>query len=313
MADKGNSSRVICVSQARMTSTRLPGKVLREVLGRPLLYYHLSRLQRARHIDRLVVATTVNATDDPIEEFCDRMGVAVFRGDEQDVLSRYVGAVEAFGEGAETVVRVTSDCPLIDPGIVDAAIELYCEGQPELDYMAVDNSRYPRGLDAEVFRRSALMAAAREGVAGAEREHVTPFIYRRPERFNCAKYPAPGDFGHHRWCVDEPADFELIGRMIEALVPEKPEFNWHDCLAVLAENPEWAEINAGVEQKHLSRARSALAEDPPGEIAEAGDAVPEEAVIDQFEVGEIIHPEAAEIALEQEALKAAVVFGVGVG
>ena len=252
MADRETSPRVICVSQARMTSTRLPGKVLREVLGRPLLHYHLSRLQRARHIDRLVVATTVNATDDPIVEFCNGMGISVFRGDEHDVLSRYVGAVEAFGDGAEIVVRVTSDCPLIDPAIVDATIEAYVAGQPEMDYVAVDNSRFPRGLDAEVFRRSALMEAACEGVAAAEREHVTPFIYRRPERFACGKYPSPGDFGHHRWCVDEPADFELIRRIIEVLAPVKPEFDWRDCLALLEENPEWSALNAEVEQKHLA-------------------------------------------------------------
>lgn len=259
MADKENAGglprpRIICVSQARMTSTRLPGKVMQEVLGAPLLYYHLSRLKRSRLIDRLVVATTVNASDDVIADYCDRMGIAVFRGDEHDVLSRYEGAVEAFGEGADIVVRVTSDCPLIDPEIVDATIEAYLAGQPEVDYVAVDNSRFPRGLDAEVFRREALSEAARQASDPAEREHVTPYIYRRPTRFSCATYTIPENLGSHRWCVDEPADFELIRRMLEALVPLKPDFGWRDGLRLLAENPDWSLLNAAVAQKHLAPA-----------------------------------------------------------
>ena len=244
--------RVICVSQARMTSTRLPGKVMQQVLGQPLLHYHLSRLASARLVDCLVVATTVNASDDVIAEYCAGLGIPVFRGSEHDVLARYEGAVEAFGADAEIVVRVTSDCPLIDPEIVDATIEAYLSGQPEVDYVAVDNSRFPRGLDAEVFRRSALSEAAREAVDPAEREHVTPFIYRRPDRFSFAAYTTPEHYGTYRWCVDEPADFELIRRIIEALMPEKPEFRWRDCLQVLSEHPDWCLLNAEVAQKHLA-------------------------------------------------------------
>lgn len=253
--DKAGGSprpRVICVSQARMTSTRLPGKVMQEVLGQPLLYYHLLRLKRCRLIDRLVVATTVNASDDVIAAYCAKIDVPVFRGDEHDVLSRYAGAVEACGAGAEIVVRVTSDCPLIDPEIVDATIETYLSGQPGVDYVAVDNSRFPRGLDAEVFGRDALFQAAREAVDQPEREHVTPFIYRRPDRFSCATYTTPEDHGSLRWCVDEPDDFELIRRIIEALYPLKPDFGWRDCLRILSENPEWSLLNAGVAQKHLA-------------------------------------------------------------
>jgi spore coat polysaccharide biosynthesis protein SpsF len=235
-----------------MTSTRLPGKVMREVLGQPLLYYHLSRLKRARLVDSLVVATTVNASDDVIASYCDKMKIPVFRGAEHDVLSRYEGAVEKFGAGAEIVVRVTSDCPLIDPEIVDATIQAYLSGQPDVDYVAVDNSRFPRGLDVEVFRRKALSAAAAEATEAAEREHVTPFIYRRKGRFSCATYTTPENHGGNRWCVDEPADFELIRRILEGLAPLKPDFGWRDCLQLLRENPDWSRLNAEVEQKHLA-------------------------------------------------------------
>lgn len=232
-----------------MTSTRLPGKVLHEVLGRPLLFYHLSRLRKSRHIDALVVATTVNAADDPIVDYCAAEGFKIFRGDEQDVLSRYEGAVQAFGGCAETVVRVTSDCPLIDAEVIDGAIDFYLAGQPELDYVAVDGTRFPHGLDAEIFRRSALAAAATEATDPAEREHVTPFIYRRQPRFRCGSYTIDEAHGHNRWCVDEPADFELVRRMLEALVPQNPDFGWRDAIRLLDQNPDWRDINGRVEQK----------------------------------------------------------------
>jgi spore coat polysaccharide biosynthesis protein SpsF len=245
-------TRVICVSQARMTSSRLPGKVMKEVLGQPLIYYHLSRLMCARLVDRLVVATTVNKTDDILADYAESLGISVFRGDEQDVLGRYEGAVQAYGNEAQIVVRVTSDCPLIDPEIVDGVIEAYLAGQPELDYIAVDNSRFPRGLDVEVFRKGLLSKAAAAATDPAEREHVTPFIYRRPQQFSCDSYSIPENYGSNRWCVDEPADFELIRRILEAVYPINPTFTWRDCMAILDENPEWRVLNAVVQQKPLA-------------------------------------------------------------
>jgi spore coat polysaccharide biosynthesis protein SpsF len=238
---------VVCITQARMGSTRLPGKVMLPAAGRPLLYWHLSRLARAQQIDRLIVATTTEAQDDAIAVYGASLGCAVFRGSEHDVLSRYAGAAEAFG--AMTVVRVTSDCPLIDPDLVDEAIIAYGRQRPGVDYLSLDIADLPRGLDAEVFSSAALMTAQREAAAAYEREHVTPFLYRRPERFRCAQLTIGAGHGDLRWCVDEPADYELVRRIIEGLAPAKPAFTWRDCLAVLEAHPDWAALNRHVKQR----------------------------------------------------------------
>ncbi len=239
--------RVVCVTQARMTSTRLPGKVMMPILGLPMIHYHLSRLQRCRLIDEQVLATTVNATDDVLAEYGRSLGLRVARGSEHDVLDRFAGAVA--DSDAEIVVRVTGDCPLIDPDLVDAVIDLYQSGRPGLDYAAIDVGSFPRGLDAEVFGRDLLLEAHARATTPHEREHVTPYLYATPGRFRTATLPAPGDFSQHRWCVDEPADFDLATRLIEALMPERPAFGWRDCLAVLERHPDWAAINQTVQQR----------------------------------------------------------------
>ncbi len=250
--------RTVCISQARMTSTRLPGKVLMEAAGRPLLAHHLGRLARCRRIDALVLATTVNAADDPVADLAESLGATVFRGDEQDVLSRYAGAAAA--AGAEVVVRVTADCPLIDPVLVDLAVAAFLAGReerPPLDYLNVDVGRFPRGLDAEVFTRAALDEAAAVAADPAEREHVTAYIYRRPDRFRLGAPlgPEPEAAGAadavagQRWCVDEPADLLLVRRLLEALLPGRPDFGWQDCCNVLRDHPHWVGINRDVRQR----------------------------------------------------------------
>ncbi len=243
--------RVVCISQARMTSTRLPGKVLMDAAGRPLLAHHLERLARCRAIDALVLATTVNGTDDPVAELAESLGVPVFRGDEQDVLGRFAGA--AAMAGAEVVVRVTADCPLIDPALVDRLVTAFLGSTPPLDYLSLDVSRFPRGLDAEVFTRAALDEAAAGAAEPVEREHVTAHLYRRPERFRIGPPLAPEDGSvlAQRWCVDEAADLELVRRLLGALLPKKPDFGWQDCCKVLREHPEWADLNGSVRQNTL--------------------------------------------------------------
>ena len=176
--------RTVCVTQARMTSSRLPGKILMTAAGKPLLQWHLERLLACAHVDQVALATTVNATDDPAAELAESLGVFVFRGSEHDVLGRFAGCVEAVG--GETAIRVTADCPLIDPALIDALVDRFAAGRgetPPPDYASIDVSTLPRGLDAEIFTAAALRAAATEGVEPFEREHVTPFIYRRPDRF----------------------------------------------------------------------------------------------------------------------------------
>ena len=161
-----------------MGSTRLPGKVLREVLGKSLLEFQLERLKRAHESDDLVVATTLNPIDQPIVALCDQLGVASFRGDEEDVLDRYFRA--AGEHGADAVVRVTADCPLLDPDVIDRVIKTYRDNRGEVDYVAnILERTFPRGLDCEVFSREALERAEKHALA-SEREHVTLYIYRRP-------------------------------------------------------------------------------------------------------------------------------------
>jgi spore coat polysaccharide biosynthesis protein SpsF len=241
---------VVCISQARMGSTRLPGKVMLPILGRPMLGWHLMRLRRSKQIDRLVVATTTDPLDEGIVEFCRGLGVACFRGSESDVLARYAGAAAAFD--AATVVRVTSDCPLIDPQLVDEVIASFGAKRPEIDYVALEPQNFPRGLDTEVFSRRALIKADQDAVDPPEREHVTPYIYRHPEQFRCTRLPGAERLGQHRWCVDETADYQLICRLIEGLAPTMPDFGWRDCLALLAKHPDWSELNRTVQQKPVS-------------------------------------------------------------
>ncbi|MCW2243734.1 glycosyltransferase family protein [Azospirillum canadense] len=242
--------RVVCISQARMTSTRLPGKVLMNAAGKPLLAHHLGRLSRCRRLDALVLATTVNATDDPVADLAGTLGVPVFRGSEHDVLSRFAGA--AAMAGADVVVRVTADCPLIDPALVDRVVTALLESDPPLDYVSLDVTRYPRGLDTEVFTRAALDEAAANATDPAEREHVTAHIYRRPDRFRLGAPLQPdGDAVDQRWCVDEQSDLDLVRTLLGALLPEKPDFGWQDCCKLLDQHPDWADINRAVRQRTL--------------------------------------------------------------
>ncbi|CAK0775862.1 spore coat polysaccharide biosynthesis protein SpsF [Azospirillaceae bacterium] len=239
--------RVVCVTQARMTSTRLPGKVLMTAAGRPLLAHHLERLQRSQSIDQVVLATTNGVSDDPVAALGGHLGVAVFRGDEFNVLQRYAQAAAQFN--AEIVIRVTADCPLIDPDLIDAMVGRFCSNEPPLDYLGLDMACYPRGLDAEIFPRAVLDEAAAHGTADDEREHVTRYIYRRPERFRLGVFEGTEPWGHYRWCVDEASDLELIRRILEALTPTNPYFTWKDCLNILEQHPDWIKINQAVRQK----------------------------------------------------------------
>jgi spore coat polysaccharide biosynthesis protein SpsF len=233
---------VVIIVQARMTSTRLPGKVLLPVLGRPLLAHQLDRLQTVPA--RLVVATTHRPTDDPVVALCESRNVTVYRGPEEDVLARFTGALQP--EDA-VVVRITADCPLIDPDIVTAAIAQF--QATDVDYQG--HNGLPRGLDVEVMRRDALETAHRQALHPDEREHVTPFLYWRPERFRLGVFAHQPDLSQHRWTVDTPEDFALVSRIIQALIPQNPQFRLKEILALLDEHPDWLALNAGIQQKTL--------------------------------------------------------------
>ena len=229
-----------------MGSERLPGKVLLPVLGKPLLAYELERLRRAKEISKIVVATTTDSQDDAIEKFCKNFDVACFRGDEAHVLKRYYDCAEKFS--ADIVVRVTEDCPLIKPGVVDRLIETAIE--EDLDYVSNTLERtFPRGLDCEVFKFSVLKTAYLEATDPYEIEHVTAFLYRRPESFELANLPCKENLSAHRWTVDTKEDFELIRRILESLYPKTTEFGLRDILRLLKKHPDWMKLNASVSQK----------------------------------------------------------------
>ena len=190
--------KTVIIVQARMTSTRLPGKVLKRVLDKPLLEYQIERLRRAKLADKIVIATTVNDTDQPIIEMCNSLSVSYFLGSEEDVLSRYYGAAKE--HYADVVVRVTSDCPLIDPQIIDKVINFYLENSDKYDYVSNCLKRtYPRGMDTEVFSFKALQEAFLSATAHPDREHVTPFIYRHPELYRVGDVAYSENQSSYRW------------------------------------------------------------------------------------------------------------------
>ncbi|MDR0653710.1 MAG: glycosyltransferase family protein [Synergistaceae bacterium] len=240
--------RTVGIVQARMTSTRLPGKVLMKALGKPLLQYELERLKRVPSLDELVVATTVNAADDPVAVLCDQMGIASYRGSELDVLSRYHEAATLYG--AEAVVRFTADCPLIDPALSDSVIRRFLEGAGDLDYCSLNVSdAYPRGMDTEVFSAASLTESFNEGTTEPDREHVTYFIRRYPERYRILRLRCEKNRSVYRLTVDTPDDLALVSGIIETLYPQKPDFTIDDIIALLEAEPELAKINGEVKQK----------------------------------------------------------------
>lgn len=243
------TSKVVCITQARSTSTRLPRKVLLNMAGSPLLTHHLSRLQRCSLVHEIVLATTSNRSDDEVAALGSSQGLRVVRGSEDDVLARFVTAAQA--SAADIVVRVTSDCPLIDPGLVDRVIQAFLD-DPDLDYAHLDMTHLPRGLDTEVFRRTLLEKAHEDpATTDFEREHVTPYIYRRPEKYRLKAIDGHGTTPPWRWCVDEPGDFELVSRMLEALLPQHPYFTWRDAAQLLERHPQWIKLNEHVQQKSV--------------------------------------------------------------
>lgn len=236
------------IIQARMTSTRLPGKVLLPLAGQPMLARMLERLRLVKHADQIIVATTNQAAADPIVKLCESQGFAYFRGSEQDVLSRYAQAANE--AGADTVVRLTSDCPLIDPGLVDTVIEVFSQGSFDFVSNMLEPS-FPYGMAVEVFSNQTLQLAHQEATQPSEREHVTAFIYRHPERFRLKSVTQKTAQNHHRWTVDTPEDYQLVKNIFEALYATKPNFDRHDALSLLEQNPDWSKINSHIQQVKL--------------------------------------------------------------
>jgi spore coat polysaccharide biosynthesis protein SpsF len=234
---------ILAILQARTSSSRLPGKVLAPILGKPMLVRQIERLRRCREIDELIVATSVDASDDVIAELCRELGLDCRRGSLDDVLDRFYQAAKPYRP--EHIVRLTGDCPLADPGLIDALIRFYLA--ESADYASnCHEPSLPDGLDAEVMRWEALAAAWREARLPSEREHVTPFLRKHPERFRIRLWRNPIDLSHHRWTVDEPQDLQFVRAVYAALYPHNPAFGMQDILELLARQPELAAINAGI-------------------------------------------------------------------
>lgn len=240
--------RVVAIIQARMASSRLPGKVLADLGGRPVLEWVVRRASRTAGIEQVVVATSARPEDDAVAAFCEEKGIDCTRGSLQDVLDRYYQAAEAYE--ADVVLRLTGDCPLIDPGLLDELIETFLEAEPPLDFAAnrlPTERTIPIGLDAEICSFSALEVAWREAREAHQREHVMPFFYEHPDRFRILHIRQEQDYGHHRWTVDTPEDLELLRRVAAEFKDDG--FSWKEVLALFEARPELAEINAGVEHK----------------------------------------------------------------
>src|ERR1700761_7005607 len=232
---------ILAVLQARMSSTRLPGKVMADVAGAPMILRPIERLRRAPRLDRIAVATSTAPSDDGLAAMLALHDIPVHRGPLDDVLARYAGALHAFGP-AEVLVRLTADCPLADPEVIDATVSLLTDRG--LDYAANTPSHrtYPKGLDVEVMRGDCLMRAAREARDPYEREHVTPYLYRHPELFAQDFISQAVDEGEGRWTVDRPDDLEFVREVYAALYPSDPDFTSDDVRAFVHGRPDLARL-----------------------------------------------------------------------
>ncbi len=241
--------RIVATIEARMTSSRLPGKVLMEAVGKPMLELMIERLRRAVSIDEVVIATTVNATDDPLVELAGRLGVGVFRGSEDDVLVRVLDAARAFE--ADVIVETTGDCPLIDPALVELCIQGYLEAG--VDYLSnVLERTYPQGMDTQVFATDVLADVAARTDDPDDHEHVSLYIYSHPEIYSLKNLPGPPELTDPRLglTLDTAEDFEMISRIFEALYADNRRFGLVDVMTYLERNPDVRKLNDHVQRKH---------------------------------------------------------------
>jgi glutamate-1-semialdehyde 2,1-aminomutase/spore coat polysaccharide biosynthesis protein SpsF len=237
--------KILALIQARMSSRRLPGKILAPILGKPMLLRQVERVRRSRTIDKIVVVTSDHRDDDAVERLCAENEIDCFRGSLDDVLDRFYRAALPFKP--DHVVRLTGDCPLTDPGLIDEVVESHLRTGADFTNNALEPT-FPDGLDVEVVRFESLAAAWREASALPDREHVTPFIEARPARFKTNSFKNGVDFSAMRWTVDEPEDLVFVRQVYGALLDRKADFDRHDVLALLERDPSLLEINRKFER-----------------------------------------------------------------
>jgi len=236
---------IVGIIQARVGASRLPGKTLLDLAGAPFLARVIERMQHAETLDSLMVATTTDPADDPLAALVRGLGVPVYRGSVNDVLDRFTQAARQ--AEAALIVRITADDPFKDPEITDHAVRLWLEQSETLDYVSnTIEPTYPEGLDIEVFTRAALERAWHEARLPSEREHVTPYIWKHPDRFRILNFKHPQDLSHLRWTVDYPEDLEFARAVYARLYRPGEVFLMEDILRLLEAEPALRQINAGI-------------------------------------------------------------------
>ena len=244
------SAPTIAIVQARMNSSRLPGKVLLDIEGQTMLARVVQRVRRSRLVDEVVVATTVKPADDAVAEAAESLGVRATRGSEEDVLGRFHDAAESLDAGV--IVRICADSPFVDPDVCDQAIASYRSAEPPVDYASNKlQPSFPLGLDVEVFSRGALDRAWREATESFQRSHVTVYMYDNPAAFRLA--PVTTDIDRHawRWTVDTPEDLEFA-RRVYARLGGGNDFSWLDVACLIEREPELADINSLLRPMHVT-------------------------------------------------------------
>lgn len=232
------------IIQARMGASRLPDKVLMPLAGKPVLEHVIRRCQHAKLADKVIVATTLDSQDLAVSDFASSLGVCAFRGSTNDVLDRFFQTASLFG--LQHIVRITADCPMIDPDIIDEVIALYFEKNSDYASNALTET-YPDGQDVEVFGFRALQEAWHKARLTSEREHVTPYI-RRHKTFKRCNLFCKSNLSQHRWTLDEPLDYQKLSAIFEVLYPQDPFFHMDDVLNFLAENSEINRLNSSIKR-----------------------------------------------------------------
>ena len=241
---QNTDQKTVAILQARMSSSRLPGKVLMPLAGKPMMIRQIERLQRCQNLDEIIVATSDQPDDEQIAQVCETENIRCFRGNLHDVLDRYYQAA-LFAEKPHHIVRLTADCPLADPQVIDDCVDLHL--QKGADYTSNTIKRhFPKGLDVEVMTIQALEAIWREAKTSYDREHVTPFLYQNPERFSIASLIDEHDRGNWRWTVDTDDDIEMVKAIYSALYNDNGLFETSDVIDFLNKNPNIACINGAL-------------------------------------------------------------------
>lgn len=242
--------KIISTIEARMKSSRLPGKVMKDILGKPVLELLVERLRRAELIKEIVIATTIDPADDVIDKLSKKMRVGCFRGSENDVLGRVLGAAKQYD--ADIIVEITGDCPFTDPGVTTECIKMFLAGG--YDYVSTGclETTFPNGLSVQVFPTKVLEEVSSLTQDPVDREHVSYYIYTHPERYKLGNYRAPEELFWPELAItlDTPGDFELIKRIFTELYPKNPEFSAYDVVRFLRNRPELARINIDTERRN---------------------------------------------------------------